>query len=249
MAQRGGPQGREGLAPGGIPLWVTDGVKEALSALLSPGGTWGQPARRLATGPGPKPRWLPLPELLSAPGINTTRRQRRVRVSHRVVVGTFEALQQGLAAWGWPLKTAGVARLNLTIRPPGAAIGRRVSALGQGAEGLAQPLAVSHGDDNVGLPHGRVRQPLPPPVPPTGTGSAKPWRPGTPAMAAGVTAHGWTLQAVRLDRGPPGPQPQTGEKPARGDDRMLEGLRLLRGRARGMDGGLHTGFECCAPAA
>ena len=65
-------------------------------------------------------------------------------------------------------------------------------------------------------PWERVRQPLPQPVPPPRTGSAKPWRPGTPAMAAGVTAHGWTLPAVRLYRGPPWPQPQTGEKPAAG---------------------------------
>jgi hypothetical protein len=47
-----------------------------------------------------------LPELLYAQVIKTTRRQRLVRVSHRVVFGTFEAVQQVLAACGWQINTA-----------------------------------------------------------------------------------------------------------------------------------------------
>jgi hypothetical protein len=54
------------LAPGCMPLLVTDGCKAYLSALLSHCGSWVQPERRQATGPAPKPRWTPLPELLYA---------------------------------------------------------------------------------------------------------------------------------------------------------------------------------------
>ena len=43
---------------------------------------------------------------------------------------------------------------------------------------------------------------------PTARGSAKVWRPCTPAMAAGLTDHVWTLQEVLLYRVPPWPQPQ-----------------------------------------
>jgi len=43
---------------------------------------------------------MPLPALLSAQVINTTRRRRLVRIRHRVVFGTFEAVQQVLAACG-----------------------------------------------------------------------------------------------------------------------------------------------------
>jgi hypothetical protein len=46
MAQRGVHQVREGLAPGCLPLFVTDGFKEYMSALVSPCGSWVQPARR-----------------------------------------------------------------------------------------------------------------------------------------------------------------------------------------------------------
>jgi len=42
---------------------------------------------------------------------------------------------------------------------------------------------------------------------PKGIGSAKTWRPWTPAMAAGLTDHVWTLREVRLFRVPPWPQP------------------------------------------
>jgi hypothetical protein len=53
------------------------------------------------------------------------------------------------------------------------------------------------------LPHAALRQPLPQPLPTHGTGSAKPWRPCTPAMAAGLTDRVWTLREVLLFRAPP----------------------------------------------
>jgi len=48
---------------------------------------------------------------------------------------------------------------------------------------------------------------VPQPEPTNGTGSAKQWRPCTPAMAAGLTDHVWTLREVLLFRVPPWPQP------------------------------------------
>jgi IS1 family transposase/transposase-like protein len=209
MAQRIVHQIVQVLAPGCVPLFLTDGLKEYMTALLSHFGSWVQPARCQATGPVPKPRWMPLPELLYAQVIKTTRRRRLVRVSHRVVFGTCEAVQQVLAACGWQINTAFVERLNLTLRQHVAAIGRRVSTLCKGEEGLDQQLALYHGYYNFCLPHGSLRQPLPQPVPTNGTGSAKQWQLRTPAMAAGLTDHVWSLQEVLLYRVPPWPQPQT----------------------------------------
>jgi IS1 family transposase len=209
MTQRVVHQVREVLAPGCIPLFVTDGFKEYMSALLSHFGSWVQPERRQATGPVPKPRWMPLPELLYAQVVKTTRRRRLVRVSHRVVFGTCEAVQQVLAACGWQINTAFVERLNLTLRQHVAAIGRRVSTLCKGEEGLDQQLALYHSYYNFCVPHGSLRQPLRQPVPTNGTGTAKQWRPCTPAMAAGLTDHVWSLKEVLLYRVPPWPQPRT----------------------------------------
>jgi hypothetical protein len=64
MAQRVVPQVTPVLAPGCVPLFLTDGFKAYTTALLTHYGQWGQPARRQATGAAPKPRWMPLPGLL-----------------------------------------------------------------------------------------------------------------------------------------------------------------------------------------
>jgi len=144
MAQCVVHQVAEVLAPGCMPLFLTDGFKEYTTALLTHYGHWVQPSRRQATGPAPKPRWLPLPGLLYAQVIKTVRRRRLVRVSHRVVFGTLEAVQQVLAACGWQINTAFVERLNLSLRQHVAAIGRRVSTLCKGEEGVHQQLALYH---------------------------------------------------------------------------------------------------------
>ena len=52
------------LAPGCVPLFLTDGFKAYTTALLTHYGQWVWPARRQAQGPAPQPRWMPLPGLL-----------------------------------------------------------------------------------------------------------------------------------------------------------------------------------------
>src|SRR5881396_3692862 len=115
MAQRVVHQVVQVLAPGCVPLFLTDGFKDYLTALLTHYGQWVRPARRQATGAAPKPRWMPLPGLLYAQVIKTVRRRRLVRVTHRVVFGTLEAIQQVLAAYGWQIQTAFIERVNLSI--------------------------------------------------------------------------------------------------------------------------------------
>jgi IS1 family transposase len=195
------------VAPDCAPLFLTDGFRAYLTALLTHYGHWVQLPRRQATGPAPKPRWMPLPQLLYAQVVKTVRRRRLVRVSHRVVFGTLEAVNHILAPLGWHINTAFVERINLTIRQHVAAIGRRVSTLCKDEEGVRQQLALYHVYYNFCLPHASLRQPLPQPVHTNGTGSAKQWRPCTPAMTAGLTDHIWTLREVLLFRVPPWPQP------------------------------------------
>src|SRR5262249_48300943 len=101
MAQRFVHHVAQVLAPDCAPLCLTDGFREYLMALLTHYGQWVQPPRRQDKGPAPKPRWMPLPELLYAQVVKTVRRRRLVRVRHRIVFGTLEAVQQVLAACGW----------------------------------------------------------------------------------------------------------------------------------------------------
>jgi IS1 family transposase len=159
MAQRVVHQVVQVLAPGCMPLFLTDGFKEYTTALLTHYGQWVQPPRQRAQGPTPKPRWMPLPQLLYAQVIKTVRRRRLVRVRHCVVFGTLEAVQQVLAACGWQINTAFIERVNLSMRQHVAAVGRRVTTLCKGEQGLRQQLALYHVYYNFCLPHaslGRV---------------------------------------------------------------------------------------------
>jgi IS1 family transposase/transposase-like protein len=209
MAQRILHQLVQVLAPGCVPLFLTDGFKEYKTAILAHFGYWIQPERRQAKGPRPKPRWMPLPELLYAQVVKSYRRRRIVGVTHRVVFGTQLALEQVLSACGWTINTAFVERLNLDLRQCVAAIGRRVNTVCQSEEGLRDRLVLFQTYHNFILPHASLRQPLAHPIPTNGDGSAKLWRPCTPAMAAGLTDHVWSLKEVLLYRVPPWPQPQT----------------------------------------
>jgi len=209
MAQRLVHQVVQVLAPGCVPLFLTDGFRAYTTTLLTHYGQWVHLPRRQATGPAPKPRWMPLPGLLYAQVVKTVRRRRLVRVRHRVVFGTLEAVERVLAACGCQINTSFVERLNLTIRQHVAAVGRRVSTLCKGEDGLRQQLVVFHCYYNFCLPHTNLRQPLPQPEPTNGTGSAMQWRPCTLAMAAGLTNQVWSLREVLLFRVPPWPQPQT----------------------------------------
>jgi len=209
MAQRVVHQGTQVLASACIPLFLTDGLKDYGTALRAHFGHWMHPARRQDKGPMPKSRWMPLPELLYAQVVKSYRRRRIVGGKHRVVFGTPLAIEQVLAACGWTINTAFVERLNLDLRQRVAAIGRRVNTLGQGEAGLRAQLALFQTYHNVVLSHASLRQPLPVPAVTNGHGSAKVWRPCTPAMAAGLTDHVWPLKEVLMFRVPPWPQPQT----------------------------------------
>src|SRR5215467_5399257 len=153
MAQRVVHRVVQVLAPGCVPLFLTDGFKEYATALLTHFGQWVQPPRRQDKGPPPKPRWRPLPQLLYAQVVKTVRRRRLVRVRHRVVFGTLETVNAVLAPLGCQINTAFIERLNLTIRQHVAAVGRRVSTLCKGEDGLGEQLTLYHVYYNFCLPH------------------------------------------------------------------------------------------------
>jgi len=113
-----------------------------------------------------------------------------------------------LAACGWQIQTAFVERLNLSLRQRVAAMGRRSATPCKSKDGLCQQLVLFQAYHNFVLPHASLRQALAESVPTKGHGSAKVWRPCTPAMAAGLTDHVWSLREVLLYRVPPWPQPQ-----------------------------------------
>jgi hypothetical protein len=202
MAQRLVHQVTQVLAPDCAPLFLTDGFREYLTALVTHYGQWIQPEPRQGKGPWPKPRWMPLPGLLYAQVVEFYRRRRLVGVKHRVIFGAAQAIKPILAKRGWRVNTSFVERLNLDFRQHVAAIGRRVNTLCKHEVGLRQQLALFHAYHNFVLPHASLRVPLPELGLMPETGTIKRWQPRTPAMAAGLTDRVWGLREVLMYRVP-----------------------------------------------
>jgi hypothetical protein len=177
MAQHAVHQVAQVLAPDCAPLFLTDGFKAYIMALLMHYGQWIQWPHRQAAGPARKPRWMPQPALPYAQVVKSYRRRRLSRVRHRVVFGTVARVHQVLATTGWQINPAFIERANLTIRQHVAAGGRRVMTLCKGEAGLRQQLAVFQVSYNFCLPHASLCLPLPEPERTNGSGSTKQWRP------------------------------------------------------------------------
>jgi IS1 family transposase/transposase-like protein len=186
------------LAAHCLPVFLTDGLAHYKLALLTHFGRWA-----LAGEGAIKPRWFPVAGLIYAQVIKTVRRGRLVWVKQRVVFGSLEAVRVRLGRRGWKINTAFVERLNLSIRQHVAALGRRVLTRAQSPVGLSHQAMLFLVYYNFCLVHASLRLPLDTPQATRGTGSPKRWHERTPAMAAGLTDHVWTLREVLLYRVPP----------------------------------------------
>ena len=189
------------LAPGVVPLFVTDQLAAYAKALLTHFGCW---VERTSERSGRVlRRWVPEERLRYAQVRKRRARHKIVEVSTRVVFGTAEAVRSTLMALGQRINTAYIERVNRTLRAHVPGLGRREEGLAKSEPGLRQRGMLVMGYYNLCLPHTSLRQPLPRPIPTKGTGSPKKWQPRTPAMAADLTDHVWSVGEFLLFRVPP----------------------------------------------
>jgi IS1 family transposase/transposase-like protein len=193
------------LAPGCMPLFLSDQWSSYATALLTHFGHWMQIPRRYPRGRRPKPRWLPLPGLQYAQVVKERVKGRVVSVRSRVVYGSRKTIEAILidSGVGKVINTAFIERLNLSIRQGVAALGRKVARLAKTDAGLKDLLSLWQAYYNFCLPHVTLRLLLPEPQPTKGNGSPKKWQQRTPAMAAGVAGHVWRMEDLLLFRVPP----------------------------------------------
>jgi hypothetical protein len=126
------------------------------------------------------------------------RRRRLVRIRYRMLCGTLSQVCTALQRLGLSgrLTTAFVERLNLTVRHGVAALTRRTWATAQTAPGLLLHLEWWRLYYHVVRPHGALRLALPQPQARAGRRRPQRYQARTPAMAAGITTHRWTVVEV-----------------------------------------------------
>jgi len=141
------------------------------------------------TGRPGRPR-LVLPEtVLLAQVVKSHKGRRLVDVTRRVVFGTAEAVAAAIAATrgGTQINTSYIERLNATFRAALAPLTRRGRRLAHGAALLTSGMWLVGTTYNVCWPHESLRLPA--------LGGRK-WQVRTPAMAAGLTDHIWTMEEM-----------------------------------------------------
>jgi hypothetical protein len=126
-------------------------------------------------------------------------RRRVVKVVHRVVRGTPQAIAKVLTATGGTvINTAYIERLNATFRSALAPLARRGRALAHNQAVLAAGMYLVGCAYNFCWYHDRLRLAAPKNAPRKG-------QQRTPAMAAGPTDHRWTLHELLLLKVPLSP--------------------------------------------
>jgi len=153
---------------------------------------------RVLTGKRGRPPRVCSPGLLLAQVVKTSAKRRVVDVSRRVVLGSTAAVAQVLttASGGChQINTAYIERLNGTFRACLAPLARRTRGLAHGAALLTAGMFLVGTAYNFVWCHESLRLP--------NTGPGRKWRERTPAMAAGLTDHPWTMDDLLRYQVPP----------------------------------------------
>lgn len=183
---------------GSIPLFVSDNLDNYPHALLNVYGEREEPKREKRVG---RPRTRPIvrpPDDLQYGQVVKHRDEhgRITSIERRVVFGTEEGFKAKLAEAGGcysTISTAHVERDNLTSRQTSARLVRDALSFSKTMEALRWQTALDDLAYNFTRYHRSLRVKLEQPEPTRGNGTPKKWIQRTPAMAAGMTDHRWTI--------------------------------------------------------
>ena len=151
---------------------------------------------KVVTGRRGRPRLVVESGLLIGQVIKRYARRRVVKVVHRVVRGTAQAIAKVLEATGGTvINTAYLERRNATLRSALAPLVRRGRALAHQEAVLTAGLYLVGCAYNFGWTHDSLRLAASENAPRT-------WQERTPAMAAGLTDHRWSLRELLLFKVP-----------------------------------------------
>ncbi len=163
-------------------LVCVDGLASDVTAFAR---VFRDPAR---TGRAGRPRLVPTAGLLLGQVIKHRAGRCLVSITRRVVRGATEAVTAALAATGTGtgINTASIERLNATFRGALSPLVRRGRAIARGVGTLTAGMYLVGCAYNFCWSHDSLRLEAP-------AGTGRRWQERTPAMAAGLTDHPWTI--------------------------------------------------------
>jgi len=149
------------------------------------------------TGQPGRPRWQAWNDILIAQVIKRYEKRRVVEVTRRIVQGSRArvAAVRRRSQGGAVINTAYIERLNATFRERWAPLVRRGRALARQTRTLEQGMYLIGTVYNFCTPHASLRS--------AARGQAAAASGCTPAMAAGITDHCWTVQELLSFHVPP----------------------------------------------
>jgi transposase-like protein len=145
----------------------------------------------LRTGKVGRPRLVPDPGFLMGQVVKSYAKRRVKGVARRAVRGTAAAILARLKATGGgaQINTSYIERLNATFRGCLAPLARRGRAIARDRATLTAGMYLVGCAYNLCWCHASLRTPAP-------AGAPLKWRERTPAMAAGLTDHPWTMHEL-----------------------------------------------------
>lgn len=181
---------------GHAPLFTSDKLPAYVAALIA---NYSTPESPLAGHHRGRPRQTPrrvLDRALLYAQVDKRREQGRVvEVRRRIIFGARDIITAVLS--GQHINTAYVERDNLTSRQSNGRLVRKTLSHSKKSSFLRRHLALEDAVFNFVRPHQALRIAVPQPTP------GRKWQQRTPAMAAALTDHIWSLEELLSYRVPP----------------------------------------------
>ncbi len=175
------------MSDGHIPLFTSDQIDQLEEALLRVYGCLETPEYR-GRGRPPKPRLAPPPDLVYIQLVKEKKGNRMMGLHKRVVFGGGEAAEAN---------TSYVERNNLTVRQSIARFVRKTLSFSKRREQHRSHLSFYKAHYNFVKTHDSLRLKAQ-----TGEWPRRKWIKRTPAMAARMTDHIWTLEELLTHKTP-----------------------------------------------
>jgi transposase-like protein/IS1 family transposase len=177
------------MAAGCMPVFSSDGLRLYFYALTAHFGEW------VREEGDKRSIWRVSCELLYGQVKKIQRRRRLVRVEHNMMWGEMEKLKERLRGMGLSgrINTAFVERINLSIRQGVSFLVRRTWGTAQWTPELELHLEWWRGYYHFSRYHQSLRVRFTTPLPRKGRQQPRRYRSRTPAMAAGLTDHRWSV--------------------------------------------------------